>query len=136
MRADNLSVPAVFAATVVESSRGTGGHMTIMSTTRRWWAGAVLSGVGICLVGGCASSDRPKEVPQAAIYKAGGGDRIIYVADQDGTLYVTEDQSKSVIYSGRVTRGDRVVLDPETDRLSVNERVVYSKDIPLRMHKL
>ena len=88
--------------------------MTIMSATRRWWAGAVLSGVGVCLVGGCASSDRPKEVPQAAIYKAGGGDRIIYVADQDGTLYVTEDQSKSVIYSGRVTRGDRVVLDPET----------------------
>lgn len=110
--------------------------MTLFSATRRFAMGAVLSGVGVCLVGGCASSDRPKEVPKAALYKAGGDERIVYVTDQDGTLYVTEDRSNSVLYSGRVARGDRVVVDPDADRLTVNERVVYSKDIPLRMHRI
>jgi hypothetical protein len=110
--------------------------MTIVSAMRRFTLGAVLSGVGVCLVGGCASSDRPKEVPQSALYKAGGDERVVFVADQDGTLYVTEEGPKSVLYSGRVMRGDRVVIDPDSDRLTVNERVVFSKDIPKRMHKV
>ena len=109
--------------------------MAIMSLPRRVVVGAFVCGVGVCLAGGCAS-DRPEDVPKSALYKAGGDERVVYVADQDGTLYVTEQASNSVIYSGRVVRGDRVVIDPESDRLTVNEAVVYSKDIPLRMHKI
>lgn len=84
---------------------------------------------------GCAS-DRPSSVPSAAIMKASGDRRVVYTADDTGTLYVSDQGRNGVVYSGPIMRGDRIVVDPKQDQLTINDRVVSSKDISSNTHKI
>src|SRR4051794_41939461 len=72
---------------------------------------------------GCAA-DRPADVPKSAMLKTQGNQRVVYAAEDDGTVWVTEPASNQIVWSGPVARGDRVVLDPVERKLLVNRRGV------------
>src|SRR4051794_17421969 len=72
---------------------------------------------------GCAG-DRPPDVPKSATLKTQGDQRVVYAAEDDGTVWVTEPGSNQIVWSGPVARGDRVVLDPVEHKVVVNRRGV------------
>jgi hypothetical protein len=98
--------------------------------------GPVLTGViclGAVLAGGCRS-DRPASVPKDAVHQVGGypgeNQRMRFIADRDGTFYVTDAWDNSLLYSGPVHAGERVIVNRDAGRVTVNDHVVYEK--PMR----
>ncbi len=85
------------------------------------------------LAGGCRS-DRPASVPKDAIHQAGGypgeNQRMRFIPDREGTFYVTDAWDNSLVYTGTVHAGQRVIVDRDAGRVSVNDRVVFEK--PMR----
>lgn len=85
------------------------------------------------LAGGCRS-DRPASVPHDAIHQAGGypgeNQHLRFIADRDGTFYVTDSWDNSLVYTGTVHAGERVIVDRDAGRVTVNDRVVFEK--PMR----
>ena len=57
------------------------------------------------------------DVPPAAMLKAEGDQRIVYTADAAGVIWVSNTGTNDILYSGAVSRGDRLVLDPEATML-------------------
>jgi hypothetical protein len=99
----------------------------------RQLAVALLSGGALVTFAGCAAQ-RPPDLPQAASLKAEGSDRVVYTADESGTLYIS-DADQDIFWSGTVHSGDRVELDPTTNKLSVNGRVVSNRPVGRIDHK-
>lgn len=73
-------------------------------------------------VGGCQG--QPKGMPEAARFKKAGKYKIAYVAEQDGTAYVVDEWDNTLKYSGPVRKGDRIVVDPDADKITVNDAAV------------
>jgi hypothetical protein len=63
---------------------------------------------------------RPANVPTDARLTGEGAQRMMYTAEGDGTIWVVDVPNNIVIYSGRVARGDQVVVDPDANNLTVN----------------
>ncbi len=89
-----------------------------------WYA----TGLAGMLMVGCAANPRPQDVPSAAMSKTEGDQRLVYTASDPGTVWVTEGAS-DILYSGPVAAGDRLVVDPDTGKLLLNDRVVLDKDV-------
>jgi hypothetical protein len=68
--------------------------------------------------------------------KGAGTNRLEYVAPSDGTMWVTDNGSNTTIYSGRVVRGDDIVVDPDTNKLTVNGGKVFGQDLNHNEHSL
>jgi len=60
----------------------------------------------------------------------GEDQRMRFIADRDGTFYVTDSWDNSLVYSGPVHAGERVTVDRDTGRVTVNERIAFEK--PMR----
>jgi hypothetical protein len=91
----------------------------------------MFSAATVC--GGCRS-DRPESVPKDAIHQAGGypgeDQRMRFIPDRDGTFYVTDAWDNSLVYSGPVHAGQRVMVDRDAGRVTVGDQVVYVR--PMR----
>ena len=64
--------------------------------------------------------ERPAVVTGTAAVVGEGKERIEYVAQSDGTVWVTDRDRDRVIYSGRVVRGDTLTVDPTHDLVALN----------------
>jgi hypothetical protein len=84
---------------------------------------------------GCASAPNT-EVPQTAALKTEGDQRIVYTADAAGVVWVTNAGTNDILYSGAVLRGDRLVLDPQANTLTLNDQVVANKGIAPGDHQV
>jgi hypothetical protein len=74
---------------------------------------------------------RPQEIPAGATLRTQTtGEAVELRPDTDGTVWVVSEPDHRVTYSGRVLRGDTLVVDPRGNRLSVNGRSVYSGALP------
>lgn len=91
--------------------------------------------LGAATLVGCATDQRPQDVPSTAMNKVEGDQRLIYTAADSGTVWVTEGAT-NIIYSTPVSPGDRVVLDPSVGKLTLNDRVVLDKDVNRIDHKI
>ena len=77
---------------------------------------------------GCAA-ERPPQVPAQAMSATAGNQRLVYTAEQDGTVWVSDKDSNNILYSGRVNRGDHIVIDPANGQILMNDQVVLNKDV-------
>lgn len=90
--------------------------------------------LAVCLVmvslafAGCATSP-PDGTPAHTKWKAQGKERVHYVAEADGCVYVTDQWDGKMIWSGDVSKGDTVVVQPREDRITVNDQPVYSQKL-------
>jgi hypothetical protein len=80
---------------------------------------------------GCGSS-RPADVPKAASLKTQGNDRVVYTAEDNGTVWIANHGTNDILYSGRMRRGDRLVFDPADNRVTINDQTVAHRDIGRR----
>jgi len=96
------------------------------------WCATGLTGL---LLAGCAAEQRPPDVPATAMNKAEGDQRLVYTASDPGTVWVTEGAT-DIVYSAPVAAGDRLVVDPDADKVLVNGQVVLGKDVNHIDHKV
>jgi hypothetical protein len=100
-----------------------------MTTIRCRHSLALLAAAAMPLaIMGCAA-ERPPQVPTQAISATAGNQRLVYTAEQDGTVWVSDKDSNNILYSGRVSRGDNIVIDPTGGQILVNDQVVLNKDV-------
>ncbi len=107
---------------------------------------SLLAGCSFLAVAGCASPppvapapvviNWPTDVPPAAVLKTQGDQRIVYTADAAGVVWVSNSGTNDILYSGAVSRGDRLVLDPAANRLTLNDMVIANKEIGQRDHQV
>jgi len=88
-------------------------------------------GLAPLAIAGCGSS-RPADVPKSASLKTQGNDRVVYTADDNGRVWIADHGSNDIVYSGQMRRGDRLVLDPGGNRITLNDQVVAHRDIGRR----
>jgi hypothetical protein len=98
---------------------------------------AVVAVVAVSLLGlvGCAA-DRPELVPSSAVLKAQGNDRVVYVAENAGNVWVADKDVNAIVYSGRLNPGDRLLIDTKENLVTVNDRAVVTKELQRRDYKI
>jgi hypothetical protein len=94
-----------------------------------------VTGLTSALLIGCATDQRPRDVPSSAMNKVEGDQRLVYTAPDPGTIWVTEG-ANNILFSSPVATGDRVMLDPDTGKLMLNGQVVLDKDVNRTNHKV
>lgn len=95
------------------------------------------------LIGGCVSDggDYPTggsddgsnpdtvNVPKDAIVAAQGVGELSFVSDSDGRIYAYDDDRNRVIYFGNVKKGQKVVLTPDKNTVTVAGNTVSDDDL-------
>jgi signal peptidase I len=84
---------------------------------------------------GCAST-RPGDVPSSADAVGDGSSQVVYTSSHDGTIWVTDANNNSIVYSGYVHAGDVVTLDPDQNRLTLNGSTLSSNNINHDEHRI
>jgi hypothetical protein len=79
------------------------------------------------LAGGCASDERPKQIPLAANLVTEGQTNVAYTSVNDGIAYVYDTHDDRVVWSGPVQRGQTVRVDQANDRVLVADRLAAEK---------
>ena len=90
---------------------------------------ATLGLAAMAFVPGCASETHPNDVPAAASLASEGTSRIVYTAPQAGTVYVSDDTTNRMIYSGTMMSGQRVIVDPKNDRIDLDDHKVSDQTL-------
>src|SRR5262245_35523954 len=80
------------------------------------------------LLGGCMA-ERSPQIPATAELSAEGNGKLAYRAPDDGKVFIFDRNDNRVIYSGDVARDQLVMVDPDTDRITVADRVVFEKGL-------
>ncbi|HZN69598.1 MAG TPA: hypothetical protein VFB66_30260 [Tepidisphaeraceae bacterium] len=92
-------------------------------------ATGIVSSLGLCLmVTGCAA-DRHEDIPKSAPMVAKGQTDVTWAAPSEGDVYVYDQSEGKMLYSGRVERGDNLVVDARKDRIRLDGRTVMDKQI-------
>jgi len=76
---------------------------------------------------GCSSQQRPELVPASARLQMSATGREVYTAPDDGMVYVYDKSTDHLLWSGQVMRGQTVVVDPQTDQISLNGAIVSNR---------
>jgi hypothetical protein len=85
---------------------------------------AALGGVVLSIgVTGC-SHDGPISLDSNAVLAAEGAQSLAYTAPMDGAATVYDVQGDEIVYTGKLTKGDRIAADIEHDQIIVSGRVV------------
>jgi hypothetical protein len=111
-----------------------------MSTRHIYELKRQLAAIGIVssslfLFAGCAA-ERPHLVPDSAVMKAQGNDRVVYTAERAGNVWIADKDANAIVYSGRLNSGDRLVLDTKENLVTVNDRAVVTKQLQRRDYKI
>jgi hypothetical protein len=78
---------------------------------------------------GCAAEVHPKDVPSAASLSSEGTGRLAFTAPTAGTAYVYDNTNDKMIYSGPLTAGQRLSIDPKNDRVDIGDRKVSEQTL-------
>jgi hypothetical protein len=83
----------------------------------------------MAFVPGCASDTHPNDVPGTASLTSEGTNRIVYTAPTAGTVYVYDDSTNRMIYSGTMMPGQRVIVHPKNDRIDLDDHKVSDQTL-------
>ena len=87
---------------------------------------AVCIGAGII---GCSSEPTAEQVPMNAQLLVQGDQQLTYTAQRDGEIFVYDASDKKLLYSGQIDKGQKIAIDPDEDRIMVDNQLVLEKDI-------
>ena len=116
---------------------------------------ALFSVIGVGLIG-CSESDHDHDrdnnhnydrvssrtpdtydiagLPRGAQVLDSGNGPVSVRAPDRGMAYLVDQDSGRLIWSGRIDRGERLTVDPDNDRASLNGRVIYDRNLE-RKHR-
>jgi hypothetical protein len=95
----------------------------------RQCAVSTIVGVALLLLGGCASPDRPDEVPISAAPVDESKETVYWTATEDGKIYVVDDDRKQLLYSGEVRRGQTIQVDARANKVMLDNATVTQRDL-------
>jgi hypothetical protein len=81
----------------------------------------------LLLVAGC-TNDR-NQIPPSAQMTATGDEHLAYQAPHDGTVYVYNEHSHKMVYSGGIKKGETLDVDLKHNVISVDGRTVLRHDL-------
>ena len=87
---------------------------------------ALCIGAGVV---GCSSEPKAEQVPAGAQLLVQGDQQLSYSAQRDGTVYVYDANDRTLLYSGQIEKGQTIAIDPDEDKVMVDNRLVLEKDI-------
>ncbi len=91
-------------------------------------AAPLVLGLGLSLgLAGCADHDRA--IPNDAVILREGRNALSATANQPGTVYVYDNSTNKLLYSGPVAKNDVVRVDPSADRITVNGNTVSQQSL-------
>jgi hypothetical protein len=82
---------------------------------------------------GC-THERPDSLGANAVLGVEGDKNLAYTAPNDGIATVYDARSDTILYIGKVARGDSVVADVDNNRITLNGRVVAEPHLD-RLHE-
>jgi hypothetical protein len=69
------------------------------------------------------SAGAAKKLPaDARVVDVGRGTSLSYEARDSGAIHLFDDTANTVVFSKRVTDGDRITVDPDKNRIEINNR--------------
>ena len=89
-------------------------------------AAALCIGVGIL---GCSSEPKAEQVPATATMSVQGDQDLTFTAPHDGEVYVYDASARKLLYSGHIEKGQHLSIDPDKDKIMVDNRLALEKDI-------
>ena len=91
-------------------------------------ASVLLSSLTLLISAGCAEKHRaiPASARLVAEDRAG---KIDFVAPDLGEVFVEDNTSNKLLYSGKMTQGERLTVNPQKDQLTINGQVVRDQKI-------
>lgn len=94
-----------------------------MSRTRFLLMTSLAGGMAIACAAGCAARGE-MAIPSTAQVLASGNGRLEATPTREGTVYVYDATDNRIIYSGTIHGGDRVIVDPNNNLVTVNGNTV------------
>ena len=82
---------------------------------------------------GCQQTGK-MAIPAGADEVEAGRGELRYEAQRDGKVWVYDAETDKMVYTGPIRDGDRVVVNPETNRISVGGQTVSEQPL-IRDHK-
>jgi len=82
--------------------------------------------VAVAVFWGC-QEDRVNNIPAGATLSASGNSQLTYTATADGTAWVYDVNDDRVDYSGALSAGQSLMVNPDTKQILVDARVVSDK---------
>ena len=87
---------------------------------------ALCIGAGVI---GCSSEPKAEQVPPGAQLLLQGDRQLAYTAQRDGTVFVYDASDETLLYSGQIEKGQTIAIDPDEDKIMLDNRLVLEKDI-------
>ncbi len=99
-----------------------------MNAFRQFAAPVAALCLGAGLIG-CSSEPKAEQVPAGAQLLVQGDRQLSYTAQRDGNVYVYDASDNTLLYSGLIEKGQSISIDPEEDKIMVDNKLVLEKDI-------
>ncbi len=80
-------------------------------------------------IAGCTSEPKAEQVPANARLLVEGDRMLNYSAPSDGEVYVYDSSDRKLLYSGQVQKGQSVSIDPDDDKIMIDNKLALEKDI-------
>jgi hypothetical protein len=100
----------------------------VMTSLRKFIVPAML-GAAVAIGGWGCAAEHPSLVPAEAQVVSSGQGQLSYSAPHDGMVYVYNSSSNKLLYAGPIKQGQSVIVDPASNRIMLNGRVVMNKEL-------
>jgi hypothetical protein len=87
-------------------------------------AAASVTGIVLTLGAVACEQQHPQEIPGTAQMVQAGNQQTVYTATQRGMVYVYDQNAHRLIWSGEVSEGKQINIDPQKNQVTVNGMVV------------
>jgi len=88
----------------------------------------------LMILAGC-SSDRDQIPPNATPVSSGNG-QVTYTATTPGTVWVYDAGGDRIVYSGPLGMNQVIAVDPQTNQITIDGRIVFDKGLHSSLHKI
>ena len=96
---------------------------------------SVMSALALAIFSGCAT-DAFSNIPANATVASSGNDHLSYTAPSFGRIWVYDATNDRIDYSGPIAMNEAVKVDPNSNSITINGRVVADTLTPGVHHRI
>jgi len=102
---------------------------------KRSFALPIMWTIALTILSGCAS-DAMSNIPGNATIASSGNDHLSYTAPSYGRIWVYDVTNDRIDYSGPLRTNEAVTVDPNTNSVTINGRIVADKLAQGAQHRI
>jgi hypothetical protein len=95
----------------------------------------IMGALALMILSGCAT-DAFSNIPGNAIVASSGDDHLSYTAPSYGRIWVYDASNDRIDYSGPIAVNEAVTVDPRSNSVKINDRVVADTLTPGVHHRI